>query len=592
MRTTSHPGLPSEELENQSNQSVSQGPVQYGTNHYPWMPENFAPLSGVASWDNSMEATSSPYFPNAMDMSAFHSPTMQGYQGSYVDSPAVTPDINYGQPLSTGPESPYQPQSANAAMTANSHEMQNWFAHSARRDSRSKKGFPRRRSLYSRNSGVPVSIPKQQNTDWSALDPLQRWQNSPPENEPASITAISHAVASTDLDRHLAVESASSSRVSTPGIETQGFGYAARRMSRPASISSLESGTSNGSLDSMLSGRSGNSRISASSNHRKNTRGKVTKSRARAGPENADRPFPCTFCCDTFKNKFDWCRHEKSLHLNPEQWVCTPEGEVVTCPSTGDLLCAYCLIPQPSKEHLEGHNSTACAHKNVEARSFKRKDHLIQHLRLVHKCETIPAIGEWKPPEVPIKSRCGFCEARMDDWRARADHLSKHFREGKRMLDWKGTHGFEPHVATQVTNSMPPFLIGSESKTPVPFSATKPGHSELLAQISARAALNDATDGNHAVIADPSPSPDNRPIENNQQFSTAWEVLTFHLGRFAQEKIKAGVVPTDEMFQQESRRLWFDSDDPWNQTFADDTQWMEIFRQEHGLHDGNIPDAA
>jgi hypothetical protein len=104
--------------------------------------------------------------------------------------------------------------------------------------------------------------------------------------------------------------------------------------------------------------------------------------------------------------------------------------------------------------------------------------------------------------------------------------------------------------------------------------------------------LNDASRDSNTVIADPSPSPDNRPVEHNQQFKTAWEILTFHLGRFAQEKIQAGVVPTDEMFQQESRRLWFDSDDPWNQTFADDTQWMEIFRQEHGLHDGNTPDVA
>ncbi|KAI5252049.1 hypothetical protein E4T42_03741 [Aureobasidium subglaciale] len=516
---------------------------------------------------------------------------MQDFQQSYMNSPAVTPGITYESPHSAGPGSPYPDQSASAAMTANSQEMQNWFAHSARRDSRSKKGFPRRRSLYSRNSGVPVAIPKHQNAEWSALDPLQRWQNSPPENEPASISAISHAVASTDIDRHLTVGSANSSRVSTPGIEPAGFGYAARRTSRPASISSLESGTSNGSMDSILSCRSGNSRISASSNQRKNARSKVTKSRARSGPGPGkdDRLFQCTFCCDTFKNKYDWVRHEKSLHLNPEQWICTPDGEVVPCPSTRDSLCAYCLVPQPSKEHLEGHNSTACAHKNLESRSFKRKDHLIQHLRLVHKIDTIPAIGEWKPPELCIKSRCGFCGAEMEDWKARADHLSKHFREGKKMLDWRGTHGFEPHVAQQVTNSMPPFLIGSESKTPVPFSATNPGHSELLAQITSRAALNDAA--NH-TMADPSPSPDNGQGEGNQPFKTAWEILTFHLGRFAQEQIKAGVVPTDEMFQQESRRLWFDSDDPWNQTFADDTQWMEIFRQEHGLHDGNTPDAA
>ncbi|KAG9710921.1 hypothetical protein KCU73_g17265, partial [Aureobasidium melanogenum] len=196
------------------------------------MSENFAPLSepltGVGLWDNSVEATSGPHFPNAMDMSAFHSSAIQDHQGSYMNSPVVTPGIAYEQSSSTGPVSPFHNQSATAAMSANSQEMQNWFAQSARRDSRSKKGFPRRRSLYSRNSGVPVSIPKQQNTDWSALDPLQRWQNSPPENEPASLFAINHAVASTDLDRHLTVSSANSSRVSTPGVEAQGFGYAAR----------------------------------------------------------------------------------------------------------------------------------------------------------------------------------------------------------------------------------------------------------------------------------------------------------------------------------------------------------------------------
>ncbi|THY14613.1 hypothetical protein D6D02_04246 [Aureobasidium pullulans] len=587
-----HPGLPSEELETSSN---PQAPPQYGTN-YPWMPENYVPLGeplgGGRQWDSSLEATSSPYFQNPMDMSAFSSPGMQTYQGQYLDSPVVTPGISHGHSMSAGPASPYPDQSANAAMTANSQEMQNWFAQSARRDSRSRKGFPRRRSLYSRSSGVPISIPKQQHTDWSALDPLQRWQNSPPENEPASISDIHHAVASTDLDQHLRVGSTSSSRVSTPGIETRGFGYAARRTSRPASISSLESGTSNGSMDSILSGRSANSRLSTGSDNRKKSRSntRVTKSRARPGPSNDDRPFQCTFCCDTFKNKFDWCRHEKSLHLNPEQWVCTPEGETVTCPTTGNMLCAYCLIPQPSTEHLEVHNPSACAHKNLESRSFKRKDHLIQHLRLVHKIENIPTIGEWKPPELCIKSRCGFCNAEMESWKARADHLSKHFREGKKMVEWRGTHGFEPHVAQQVTNSMPPFLIGGEAKTPVPFSATKSGHSELLAQITSRAALSDAANNN--IVADPSPSPENAQGEGNQPFKTAWELLTWHLGRYAQEQMKAGVVPTDEMFQQESRRLWFDSDDPWNQTFADDTQWMEIFRQEHGLHDGNTPEAS
>jgi hypothetical protein len=541
-----------------------------------WLPENYTPLS------EPLDNMSTSFFPNATDLSNRppDSPAVHDFQSAYMTSPA----------------SPYpdQPASANAAMTANSQEMQTWFAQSARREGRSRKSFPRRRSLYSRNSGVPIAAPKHQNLDWAALDPLQRWQNSPPENEPASITAINHAVASTTLTPPPVLESASSSRHTTPGLgPQQGFGYAAKRSSRPPSISSLESGTSNGSIDSILSSRSCGSRISASSNNRKNSRtsARVTKTRTRTAPSSDQRPFQCTFCCDTFKNKYDWTRHEKSLHLNPEQWVCTPEGEVITCASTGNPLCAYCLIPQPSREHLESHNSSACAHKTIESRSFKRKDHLIQHIRLIHKIDSIPTIGEWKPPELSIKSRCGFCNVELQDWKTRAEHLSKHFREGKKMLDWKGTHAFEPHIARQVTNAMPPFLIGSESKTPVPFSATKPGHQELLAQITSRAALNDATT---ATMADQPPSPHTiaQNDNGNQEFKTAWEILTFHLGRFAQERIKAGIVPTDEMFQRESRRLWFDSDDPWDQTFADDTQWMEIFRQEHGLGETETRDAV
>lgn len=42
-----------------------------------------------------------------------------------------------------------------------------------------------------------------------------------------------------------------------------------------------------------------------------------------------------------------------------------------------------------------------------------------------------------------------------------------------------------------------------------------------------------------------------------------------------------GVIPTDEMFQQESRRLLYDSDDPWNQTIADNSEWISAFKQQY-----------
>lgn len=46
----------------------------------------------------------------------------------------------------------------------------------------------------------------------------------------------------------------------------------------------------------------------------------------------------------------------------------------------------------------------------------------------------------------------------------------------------------------------------------------------------------------------------------------------------------AGIIPTDEMLQRESRRvLYLDGDDDWNQTVADDPEWIHDFRQRFGF---------
>ncbi|KEF62598.1 uncharacterized protein A1O9_00571 [Exophiala aquamarina CBS 119918] len=38
------------------------------------------------------------------------------------------------------------------------------------------------------------------------------------------------------------------------------------------------------------------------------------------------RILKCTFCCGSFKNKHDWTRHESSLQLGTETWLCAPHG--------------------------------------------------------------------------------------------------------------------------------------------------------------------------------------------------------------------------------------------------------------------------
>jgi hypothetical protein len=93
--------------------------------------------------------------------------------------------------------------------------------------------------------------------------------------------------------------------------------------------------------------------------------------------------FQCTFCTDHFKTKYDWQRHEKSLHLSLDKWICAPLGEVIVDKSTGKRKCVYCDELEPDEEHLATHNHSGCQERGFESRTFYRKDHLRQHLRLM-----------------------------------------------------------------------------------------------------------------------------------------------------------------------------------------------------------------
>lgn len=69
-----------------------------------------------------------------------------------------------------------------------------------------------------------------------------------------------------------------------------------------------------------------------------------------------------------------------------------------------------------------------------------------------------------------------------------------------------------------------------------------------------------------------------QPIQETQLDSYT-EVLTRHLSHYARQMMNRGIIPTDEMFQLEARRLLFDSEDQWNQTMADNTEWLAKFRE-------------
>jgi uncharacterized C2H2 Zn-finger protein len=157
------------------------------------------------------------------------------------------------------------------------------------------------------------------------------------------------------------------------------------------SISSLETGltgVSSGSRGSHNSAYSHGSRHSLGSMNslkakERRRRRRLPTRTSKVDLEEGPRLFQCTFCTDRFKSKYDWSRHEKSLHLSLEKWICAPLGEVIVDRATGKRKCVYCDALEPSGEHLATHNHVTCEEKGIESRTFYRKDHLRQHLRLM-----------------------------------------------------------------------------------------------------------------------------------------------------------------------------------------------------------------
>jgi uncharacterized C2H2 Zn-finger protein len=191
--------------------------------------------------------------------------------------------------------------------------------------------LPRRRSKYmmrrSTGKSSPIVIPSgSPQHDQGQSIALQRWRNSPPEDEAASLSAIYKALD----DRPIGV----SPRNSRPSSRD-----AFRKHRGPSSAASVDSAVSESSL------RSWNSSQSAASQTKRRNQAPKTRAKGKGKQGNMndpDRFFKCTFCCDTFKHKYDWTRHEKSLHLNMEEWMCTPHGASLVLPLTGRVHCAYC----------------------------------------------------------------------------------------------------------------------------------------------------------------------------------------------------------------------------------------------------------
>lgn len=327
----------------------------------------------------------------------------------------------------------------------------NWFANTRRRLKH------QTRSLSTASSTSTGSAPRGRcpsPAPFHQLDPFQRWKNSPPESEPVSSAVIARAISNLQGDS-MALGSGSSSfdisrddELFDAALSTGSFDVSQYDES---SCSSVNSYSSRGSCDSR-------SRFAKSLKRRRRRHQQEKRSQTvgKISLRPVSQVFQCTFCTETFKTKYNWQRHEKSFHLSLENWQCAPNGPVFRT-LDHEPACVYCGLVNPDSNHLETHNHATCEDRLPRDRTFYRKDHLRQHLKLVHNAELMPQpLDCWKYESKEVRSRCGFCGLVMMNWDVRTEHIAEHFKARQTMAEWLGDWGFEPHVLEMVENSIHP----------------------------------------------------------------------------------------------------------------------------------------
>lgn len=311
-------------------------------------------------------------------------------------------------------------------------QVTNWFANARRRHRTSAQSLFNNNStrVFRQGSPMPQSI-------LSRMSPLERWRNSPPDDDAASATAIEKALSSTSHDEG----------------DFGSYGTGRGSMSSMSGDSAIY-GHNDASSNSASSVRSHQSaEIPTFSLSARNSFDGEPSQRVISVTPAKVHTFQCTFCGQSFRKRYDWVRHERSIHVpGLDSWVCavpltSDESFLVWRVNHEHPECIFCGKSSPTHEHIQSHEFSNCAGRPISERTFTRKDHLWQHLHKFHRCEKWEG---WKPNlnllqhrQDKVQSQCGFCQVTLNSWDERAQHLAGHFRKGSTMAEWTGDCGIK-----------------------------------------------------------------------------------------------------------------------------------------------------
>ncbi|KLP04229.1 uncharacterized protein LW94_8581 [Fusarium fujikuroi] len=208
--------------------------------------------------------------------------------------------------------------------------------------------------------------------------------------------------------------------------------------------------------------------------------------------------------------------------------------------------------------------TASSANVSTPRQTTQRLTTIQHHLRLFHQgCNFNDSMKSWLSSIDDVRSRCGFCDAQLDTWTERQRHLALHFRSGTDMREWKGDRGFDKSIEELVENDMPAFLIGDQRRTMEPFSASRVDHRVDTYALS--------------------------PFSTTEASSRESEVPHSHqevqrlLLQYVSTEISKGHVPSDRQIQRKMSEIIYGPDNSWDSTWADNPQWMDMFRKKAGL---------
>ncbi|KAF9885919.1 hypothetical protein FE257_012209 [Aspergillus nanangensis] len=325
--------------------------------------------------------------------------------------------------------------------------------------------------IHRAGSPMPIRQTDSSNGQWPSMTPLERWQASPPEDDHVPESAIKDAIAATNpstsaifLDDETGLSSFDENFLSL--AETSSPVIGSFRSEASSSESTSSSAWGHYSVSDSGSASFSNSRAQRPIQRRHPSSSPVPSSRSSSRPRTAHhhhhsppQQYQCTFCPKSFKKRTDWYRHEKTVHITLDKWICTPSLSDLFPNASDNSLneeCRFCSQTPTTLSHWDEHDFRTCAERPPSERSFTRKDHLWQHLRKFHGCTKTPVarLDAWRDEtQGYVRSRCGFCGSEMSSWAERGDHLAEHFRKGARMDQWTGDWGLDEDVLKIVRNA-------------------------------------------------------------------------------------------------------------------------------------------